>query len=200
MSVVVPLIGLLGVLGFFGFLTAGLFWELLGAGLVGNPHLLKDPFIAAPSGVYFQRSGTTGVSHERLENFIVSIANYTLPDFDIELVVTEKDSRVRLDAYADHHFDAVFESYRPLLGKLLLPATWGRQEKTAILLLLSSVPVAYGRLRCERGRLVLTAQRKFSKSISATQTPEALLAGVKADLDGFVRAIETFEGAPEALP
>lgn len=163
----------------------GFFLDLKGKEIVGDPALMNDPFRAPPGGVYFESTASGYHDKYVLENFIVSIASTTLPDFVIDITVRARLSKGRLEGYSDRLFDEVFESHRPMMGKFSLPDTWGRPEKTAILVSLSSVPVHSGRLECREGRLVLRAQRMLDRDAMPRQTPESLLTGAKAALECF---------------
>lgn len=150
--------------------------------IVGYPGLLMDPVSSPPGGTYVQRPIPVNSGGGWVERFVVSIPNYILPAFDLELVVPAGLSRSQLDGCPENGFAAIFEDCRPIFGNRCLPESWGRHEKTAILMFLSSVPAHDGRLRCENRRLMLEATRFVDKRSNAAKDPEAFLEGIKESM------------------
>lgn len=155
--------------------------------MVGDRALMNDAF-AAPGAVYYQTEMHGKYHHYLIEHAIVSIESHDLPTFEIALKVEVRLSKDRLDGYSERLFNEVFESHRPLMGALSFPENWGRPEKTAVLVALSTVPVHQGRLECRRGKLVLKMERIIQEGMPSVP-PEDLLRNTKTMLENLARTL-----------
>lgn len=151
--------------------------------LIGDERMLKKPFDQPPGAVHYVQGGRNeGGNPCMMEHFIVSTETTGLPTFSIRFLVLAKLSKAKLEGYSDDLFKTVFKSHTSSRN---LPPAWGREEKTALLLAMSSIPVHFARLECRKGRLVLHWYREAREPSQFNPGPEQLLESTKTMLEGL---------------